>query len=71
MIVEPFSRPVCHLREEARKVLLAAAGRNAFELIGRNLEDKEQWESQFGQEIPVVFINGRKAFKNRVPHAPA
>jgi glutaredoxin len=67
MIVELFSRPGCHLCEEAKKVLMAAAGRHAFELIERNVEDKEEWEFQFGQEIPVVLVNGRKAFKYRIP----
>ena len=67
MIIELFSRPGCHLCDEAKKVLAAAAVRHAFEFIERNVEEKAEWESQFGQEIPVVFIDGRKVFKYRVP----
>lgn len=69
MIVELFSRPGCHLCDEAKAVLSDAAKRFPFQLIERNVEDKEEWERNFGHEIPLVFINGRKAFKYRVPPA--
>ena len=66
MIVELFSRPGCHLCEEARKVVLAAARVHTFQFVERNVEESADWERQFGQEIPVVFIDGHKAFKCRV-----
>ncbi len=67
MIIELFSRPGCHLCEEAERVVLAAARQHRFDFVVRNVEDRPEWEAQFGQDIPVVFIDGRKAFKHRVP----
>jgi len=31
-----------------------------------NVEDNPEWEKEFGTEIPVIFIEGKKAFKYRV-----
>ena len=67
MIVEIYTRPGCHLCDAAKEVLLAAGRRFRFELVERNVEDSSSWEEAFGREVPVVFINGRKAFKYRVP----
>ncbi len=66
MIVELYTRPGCHLCEEAKQILLAAAQRHRFELVERNVEESKEWEARFGQEIPVVLIDGRKAFKYRI-----
>ncbi len=67
MIVELYTRPGCHLCEEAKQILLAAAQTHRFDLVERNVEENKEWEARFGQEIPVVFIDGRKAFKYRIP----
>ncbi len=67
MKIEIYSRPGCHLCEEARTVLLAAASRYNFELEERNVEDSPELEAAYGREVPVVFIDGRKAFKHRIP----
>ncbi len=66
MIVELYTRPGCHLCEEAKQILLAAAQRHRFELVERNVEESKEWEARFGLEIPVVLIDGRKAFKYRI-----
>ncbi len=67
MTIELYYRPGCHLCDEAKATITAAAAHHSFNFIERNVEEKEEWESSFGQEIPVVFIDGRKAFKHRVP----
>ena len=66
MIVELYTRPGCHLCEEAKQILLTAAERHQFDLVERNVEENRDWEARFGHEIPVVLIDGRKAFKYRV-----
>lgn len=66
MIIELFTRPRCHLCDDAKRVLQAAALRFDFRLIEKNVEDNAQWEFEFGEDIPVIFVNGRKAFKHRV-----
>ena len=67
--IELFGRPGCHLCEDARCVLEAARRRFDFELIERNVEDDPGWEREHGLDVPVVLIDGRRAFKHRV--APA
>ncbi|HVN87145.1 MAG TPA: glutaredoxin family protein [Candidatus Binatia bacterium] len=61
-----YSRPGCHLCDEMKAVVVPLARElNAtVELI--NIEDDPALEAQYGDEIPVLSINGRKAFKYRV-----
>ena len=69
MTIELFSRPGCHLCDEARKVILNAGRRHTFNFVEHDVEENSEWEMKFGWDIPVVFIDGRKAFKHKV--APA
>jgi len=65
-VVEIYTRPGCHLCQDAKKVILAASALFDFQLCERNVEDNAEMESNYGNEIPVIFINGRKAFKHRI-----
>ena len=65
--VELFSRPGCHLCEEAARVLRAARRRFDFQLIERNVDTDASWSAAYGMDVPVVVIDGRKAFKHRIP----
>ena len=67
MIIELFSRPGCHLCEEAKEVILQAGKHYTFDFVEHNVQEREEWEARYGQEIPVVLINGKKVFKFRVP----
>lgn len=67
MIIEIYTRPGCHLCDEAKEVLRAAEKRFHIEIVEKNVETDGAWKRAFGQEVPVVFINGRKAFKYRIP----
>jgi glutaredoxin len=69
LIIEIYSRPGCHLCDEAKKTILEAAGKFPFDLVERNVQENPQWEAEHGNDIPVVFIDGRKAFKHHVPPA--
>jgi glutaredoxin len=61
-----YSKPGCHLCDEAKAVLRRAQRQEPFLLREVNIEeDKEAWEA-FKEEIPVIFIAGRKAFKYHV-----
>lgn len=46
--------------------MLAVGRRRPFEFVETNVETDPKLEEAFGKEIPVVFINGSKAFKYRV-----
>ncbi|HKS97500.1 MAG TPA: glutaredoxin family protein [Terriglobia bacterium] len=58
-----YSKPDCCLCDELKTQLARLQKQQPFEWREVNiLEDREAFE-QFKDEIPVVFINGRKAFK--------
>lgn len=64
--VEIYSKPDCCLCDEAKRVLEAVRRDVPFELREVNIAGDPERLAAFGQEIPVVFIGGRKAFKYRV-----
>jgi len=64
--IEIYSRPGCHLCDEAKEVIDRVQKRYGFDLRVVNIEGDPALESVYGTEIPVVFINGAKAFKYHV-----
>ena len=64
--IDIYSRPGCHLCDEAKDVIDRVRERHAFAVRVINIEEDPVLESAYGTEIPVVFINGNKAFKYRV-----
>jgi len=61
-----FTRPGCHLCEEAKAVLLPllrAAGGTLQEI---NVDGDEGLRARYGNEVPVVFLGSRKVAKLRV-----
>jgi len=67
--IEIYSRPGCHLCDEAKKVIERIQHRFPFTLRVVNVETDPRLEKEYGEEIPVVFINGKKAFKYHVDEA--
>jgi len=58
-----YSKPGCCLCDEVKSQLSNLQQTHGFEWREVNiLEDPEAF-AQFKEEIPVVFVNGRKAFK--------
>ncbi len=58
-----YTKNGCHLCDEVKAQLESLQQRYPFELREQNIvEDAEIYE-RFKDEIPVIFINGRKAFK--------
>ena len=61
-----YSKEDCHLCEEALTVLRKVRAFFPFVLKEVNiLEDRELFE-KFKEEIPVIYIDSKKAFKYRV-----
>ena len=61
-----YSKPGCCLCDELKQQLQRLGAGQRFELREVNiLEDKQAFE-RFQEQMPVVFINGRKAFKYRL-----
>jgi glutaredoxin len=67
--VEIYGKPECGLCDEAKEVLVRVRGRHAFELEVIDISENSELMSRYGEEIPVVFIGGRKAFKYHVNEA--
>ena len=69
MVVDIYSRPGCHLCDVAKETIEKVRRRIDFDLRITNVETDPALEKAFGTEIPVVLINGQKAFKYRVDEA--
>jgi len=61
-----YSRPGCHLCDDAKAVIEKVRSRYSFILKQINIESDPALEQAYGTEIPVITINGNKAFKYRV-----
>jgi len=67
--IDIYSRPGCHLCDEAKEVVERVRLRFPFLLRVINIETDPELEKSYGEQIPVVFINGNKAFKYHVDEA--
>lgn len=67
--VDIYSRPACHLCDEAKEVIERVRQRYPFSVRIINIEEDPDLEREHGTQIPVIFINGNKAFKYRVDEA--
>ena len=65
-VVIIYSRPGCHLCEEAKATILLAGCSDEFELREVNIDEDPDARERYQNDIPVVFINGVKVFKHRV-----
>lgn len=65
-IVIIYSKPGCCLCDEAKETIMNAGCSEEFQLQEINIEDDPALFQQYKYEIPVVFINGVKAFKYRL-----
>ena len=65
-LVEIYSKPDCCLCDEAKKVLLNVKKNLPFSLKETDISTDNALFEKYKEEIPVIFINGRKAFKFRL-----
>jgi len=61
-----YKRQDCCLCEEMLGIVGALRSEFPFETESIDIGGNPDLEARFGDEIPVLFINGRKAFKYRV-----
>ncbi len=66
MRIEIYSKPDCSLCEKAKQIILQVQKRIPFELTEVNIEEDRTLFEKFQYDIPVIFIDGRKAFKHRL-----
>jgi glutaredoxin len=58
-----YSREGCHLCDVVKDTLAQAEGAADFEWSEVDIDTDPDLVQQFNDEVPVVFIDGRKAFK--------
>ena len=66
-VVTLYTRPGCHLCEEAKSAINESRAAREFTLEEVNIDEDPAMADLYKYDIPVVFINGVKVFKHRVP----
>jgi glutaredoxin len=61
-----YSRPGCHLCDEAKAAIWSAGCSDQFTLEEVNIESDEELLRKYKYDIPVVAINGVESFIHRV-----
>ena len=61
-----YTRKGCHLCEIVKESIVKLARRGGFVWQEVDVDTDDQLRRQFNDEVPVVFIDGRKAFKYRM-----
>jgi len=61
-----FTRAGCHLCDVVKATLARLEKRGGFTWREVDVDSDPDLQRQFNEEVPVVFINGKKAFKYRM-----
>ena len=61
-----YKRKDCGLCEEMKQVIGQLAIRFPMNVQERDIDSSAELQKRFGNEVPVLFINGRKTFKYRM-----
>jgi len=64
-----YSREGCHLCDVVKETLIQARGDADFEWREVDIDGDPELRQRYTEEVPVVFIDGRKAFKYRMDRA--
>lgn len=61
-----YTRPGCHLCEEAKAAMVPLLVEFGATLREVNVEEDAVLRERYGNDVPVIFLGGRKAAKHRV-----
>ena len=61
-----YTRVGCHLCDEAKELLCELQRQAAFALREVDIDQDPELRQRYNDEVPVIFIEGRKAFKYRI-----
>ena len=61
-----YSRPGCHLCDEAKAAIMAAGCSDQFTLEEVNIESDNELLRKYKYDIPVIVIDGIESFLHRV-----
>jgi glutaredoxin len=55
-----YSRPGCHLCDDARAVIVRVCADLGEEYVEVSIDDDPELQHRFAEEIPVTFVDGRQ-----------
>ena len=61
-----YSRPGCHLCDEAKQTIEGAGCVNEYTLEEINIESDPELLRRYQADIPVITIDGAEAFRHRL-----
>ena len=61
-----YSRPGCHLCDEAKAAILSAVPSGSISIAEVNIENHPALLEKYRYDIPVVLIDGEEIFRHRV-----
>jgi glutaredoxin len=61
-----YSRADCCLCVEMKEVIRQVSTRSPMDLEEIDVDSSPELKELYGREVPVLFVDGRKAFKYRV-----
>jgi glutaredoxin len=61
-----YSRKDCCLCDDMKSVIAEVAAKIPIEVEVVDVDGSDELREKFGNKVPVLFIDGRKAFKYRV-----
>jgi glutaredoxin len=61
-----YSRPGCHLCEDAKQIMEASGCAEEYTLDEINIESDPELLKRYRYDIPVITINGVEAFRHRL-----
>ena len=61
-----YTRAGCHLCDEAKEQLRELRQKVVFDLQEVDIDQDPALHERYNDEVPVIFIHGRKAFKYRI-----
>ena len=61
-----YSRPGCHLCEEAKQQIAPLLAEFGARLTEINIDEDAQLRARYDYDVPVIFLGARKAAKHRV-----
>jgi glutaredoxin len=65
-LVTFYTRPGCHLCEEARQAMRAAGCEGQYTLCEIDIDGDAELSRRYGLDIPVVLINGVQTFRHQL-----
>jgi glutaredoxin len=61
-----YTRPGCHLCDEAKAEIAPLLKRAGAQLREINIDEDAELRELYNVDVPVIFLNGRKVAKHRV-----